>query len=180
MPSWMRRAIEAAHVWGFSRGGMLAALYGRRRPERVLSVVMGGAPYGRCAVPLSSQMLVGEPLLRAGDWEGYWATYPVPLPAELRERLERTNDPMASATIIRANYAEPNEFNDEQAATMSVPCFAYLGRGEVFASGLEADLRRSGVPYHCGHWAGHAETMLDGRGVTEVVRPFLVANSPPT
>ena len=55
--------LEAAHLWGFSRGGMLAALYGRHRTERVLSVVMGAAPYGRCAVPLSAQMVVGERFL---------------------------------------------------------------------------------------------------------------------
>ena len=143
-------AIDAAHVWGFSRGGMLAALYGRHRPERVLSVVMGAAPYGRSAVPLSHQMAVAEPALRSGDWATYWEHYPVPLPAELRSRIERTNDPKANAAIIRANYLVPNQFNDKTKATMPVPSFAYFGRGEVFANAFGDDLERSGVPFHRG------------------------------
>ncbi len=115
----------------------------------------------------------GEPLLAAGDWEGYWATWPAPLPEQLTQHFERTNDPKALAAALRAMPEWSNERPGFGLAPCELPRFAYFGVGEVWADQQRAELAASDLTVFEGGWPGHAETMIDAAGVTSCVVPFL-------
>ena len=165
--------VDAAHLWGFSRGGMTAALVGELRPKRCRSIIMGGSPLGAARQITESALRAGEPFLADGEWVGYWKTYPVPLPEFLTAHFEATNDPRACAAAIRAMLRWDDEVPNYGLNPSPIPRLAYFGEGEVFADELERELSKTDIVQERGTWAGHAETMLDRDGVVAVVRRFL-------
>jgi pimeloyl-ACP methyl ester carboxylesterase len=68
--------VEAAHVWGYSRGGLLASVLATEHPRRMRSLVVGGSGFLTMPPPLVSAF--SQPLrrkaeaLRVGDWNEYW------------------------------------------------------------------------------------------------------------
>lgn len=169
--------IEQAIIWGFSRGGIIAALCGELMPERCHAVVMGGAPLGRATAVTHPPLDAGEPLLAAGDWAGWWANFPVPIPQWMQDAFAEANDPEALAAALRGmrSWAAATQGRElePRVATLS-----YWGTGEVFADLLRDELAGTAVVTHEGDWAGHAETMMDAAGVVAVVSAFLEQHAP--
>lgn len=169
--------IERAHIWGFSRGGFIAALCAELAPNRCASAVMGGTPLGAAADLTAPMLAAGEPFLAAGDWLGYWASYPIPLPTALIEHFERSNDPRANAAAIRAMANWPTEVPGFGLNASRIPRFVYFGQGEIFADALRTAVQSCDVDWLEGPWQGHAETMMDANGVVIAVRDFLQRSS---
>lgn len=167
--------VDRAHIWGFSRGGQIAGLCAELVPDRCSSAIMGGTPLRVPGAPttVNEAMDRGVECLADGDWDGYWASYAIPLPAEVKERFEKTNDPKANAAAIRASRRWSTEVPGFGLNPTSVPRFAYFGQGEVFADQLRDALATSDAVVFEGPWTGHAETMMDAEGVVAVVRSFL-------
>jgi pimeloyl-ACP methyl ester carboxylesterase len=74
--------IERAHVWGFSRGGAITATVATAYPERMLSIIVGGAsvaPVLPDAIPAAAAERSVQrdkeriAALRASDWSAFWA-----------------------------------------------------------------------------------------------------------
>ena len=165
--------IDAAIIWGFSRGGIIAALCGALLPGRCAAIIMGGSPLGGASAITHPPLAEAEPLLAAGDWASYWATFPVPLPENLKQQFSKANDPRACAAIIRAMLLWEQEVPRHGLEPTGVPALAYFGSGEVFSDELRAELIANNVSFFEGAWAGHAETMADCDGVVTIVEAFL-------
>ena len=166
-------SVDAAHIWGFSRGGLIAAACAEMVPARCRSAVLGASPIGDANYWTMEQLTNTEPLLAAGDWAAYWDSFPGPLPEEMKERFQRTNDPLALAAAIRSMVRWTAELPQLGLAPSDVPRLAYFGVGEVWADRQRAALAEAPYQVIEAHWAGHAETMLDADGVVARVLPFL-------
>ncbi|MEM9747012.1 MAG: alpha/beta hydrolase [Actinomycetota bacterium] len=165
--------IEKAVVWGFSRGGMIAALCAELAPERCSAVIVGASPLG-AALDLTYPLLAaGVEVLAADDWDTYWAGFPIPLPPEIKDYLQSTNHAPSNAAAIEGMIGWRDAHPDAGLAPVDVPRMAYFGSGEVFADTLRGELVAHDVEYHEGSWDGHAATMADAPGVVAAVRPFL-------
>jgi pimeloyl-ACP methyl ester carboxylesterase len=159
--------VDQAHLWGYSRGGALAAAVGADQPARTRSLIVGGCPVR----PLSSEQAEIDALaavLAGGDWETYWSFFPVPIPAPVRQHMEQENDPRAIAAAMQAGSELQIHPDELPAAT-----FAYFANGEVFADDLEADLTEAGIDHRVIDAAGHAECFLDADACLAVAAPFL-------
>ncbi|MEZ5226657.1 MAG: alpha/beta fold hydrolase [Acidimicrobiales bacterium] len=164
--------IDRAPLVGFSRGGMIAAHMVDLAPERLSGAIIGAAPLGRARDDIAS-LDDGLESLLAGDWAGYWDTYPVPLPAELMRRFEEVNDPKANGAALQALGRWPDENPSEGLGASDVPRLVYFGSGEVFADSLRSELVDKGVAFVERDWAGHAETMSDATGVSAIIAAFV-------
>lgn len=164
---------ESAHLWGFSRGGMIAAIMAELAPERCRSITMAATPIGGALTTVSSHMSAGEPSLAEGDWDSYWERYPLPLPTFLKDYIEKSNDHGACAAAIRGMVAWEKEVPGFGLRDPGVPRFAFFGSGEAFADELRAELVAHDVPMHEGSWQGHAETMLDAEGGVRLFKNFV-------
>ena len=166
--------VDRAHVWGFSRGGLIAALCAEIAPERCRSAVLGASPVGAAFEATMRALAAGEAPLAVGDWATYWDTWPAPLPDFLKQHFERTNDPKALAAALRAMPQWSTARPRFGLTATDAPRLAYFGRGEVWADAQREELASGiGLTVHEGDWPGHAETMLDAEGVVAVVAPFL-------
>lgn len=168
--------IERAHLWGFSRGGLIAALCAELVPDRCSSAVLGASPVGPAWDSAIASLTRAEPLLAAGDWASYWAQFPAPLPRPLQEHFERTNDPRALGAAIRGMRKWADECPGFGLNPSPVARFAYFGTGEIWADAQREALAGADLTVFEGSWPGHAETMLDADGVTAQVVPFLRAS----
>ena len=93
--------VTRAHVLGYSMGAWTAMRLAERAPERVLSLLVGGAhPYGQSLAPLRSLFARGVDAFMAAIERGRGA-----LPPAARERM-LANDPRALAAVI-ARDREP-------------------------------------------------------------------------
>lgn len=90
--------IEAAHVLGYSMGGWTAMLLALHAPERVRSLIVGGAqPYGQSLAPLREA-------LGSGRWTAVLERHCGSLSDDFRARLTR-NDPLALAATVAMDRA---------------------------------------------------------------------------
>jgi len=165
--------IDSAHVWGFSRGGMIAALMTELVPERCRSITMAATPLGGANTSVLAQISAGEPLLAEGDWDSYWELYPLPLPKFLTDFIEKSNDHVACAAVIRGMVRWQRQVPGFGLRDTGVPRFAFFGSGESFADELRDELKANDVPMYEGEWKGHAETMLDAAGAVQLFRNFV-------
>ncbi len=112
-------AIDRAHFWGYSLGGRVGFDLGVRRPERVLSLVLGGAhPFGSEPNRASAEQLrQGMPAYLATNAAAMRA-----LPQELGERwLMSDPEALAAATLAQ----QPNL--GAQLAAVHLPTLIYCG-----------------------------------------------------
>lgn len=166
-----------AHVFGYSRGAGIAAVYARRRPERVTTLVHGG---NLLADPTRDLAALGiDPrgaaqeqadALTAGDWGAFWVRLGLSLPDELRRTMEQRNDARAIAAVQLADAEEPCWFPP----VPTCPTLAWWGTREVFhdmnlavAEALPEHVRWSTVP------GDHAGAFAARDAVLDMVVPFL-------
>lgn len=168
--------LADVHLWGFSRGATIAAWYAQARPQRTRSLVFGGNALGDLAAAVADMgMDLAEiyraiaDALAAGDWEAFWAVFPVSVDDELRRRAEAANDPVALSAVLRSAIQHPFVFE-----VPDVPTLAIWGDGEGFhphnlqiALDVGDALRHATVP------GGHGESFADSAGMCDAVIPFL-------
>ncbi len=87
-----------AALWGFAGGAEVAGLVARRRPALVRAAVFGGLYLGDVIGGLRDVGVEAEALiercaeaLERGDWDEYFKTVPVDIPAHLQSSYAETN-----------------------------------------------------------------------------------------
>ena len=91
----------AAHLIGFSRGGWIAGWTAYLSPAIVLSCAIGSQTLSAASSKSIELGLSRAAALRSGDWDTYFASLPVQVDQERRERYANTNSPhaIAAATL---------------------------------------------------------------------------------
>ena len=129
--------VGKTHFLGYSMGGWIGFGIAKYAPERLYSLIMGGAhPYA----PSADELADLEPflqLLRKGNdaWiaESEKVLGPEMTP-EIRARL------MATDTEALLTMASSDDFTrsfEEVLPTMSMPCFVFAGKNDVSYPGVE-------------------------------------------
>lgn len=168
--------IDAADVWGYSRGAVMAGKLAETHPERVQRLVAGGIPLferrtlmeAMGMVPEWSDIEARHQRCLAGEWAAYWEGFPLPLPEEVKEDLASRNDLGSISACAVATYLEPMDWQVPE----RVETFAYWGQDEIFHDlNLEAaadqPVGTATVP------GGHAEAFYPSDAALAVVAPFL-------
>lgn len=135
--------------------------------------IFGAVPLGRAVKPVLEEQRVGLEPLRAGNWQTYWDTFPVPIPKTMQEHFSATNDPLALAAALEAMLEWGDEEPELGVKDSPIPRLSYFGTGEVFADILRETLDEANFPYIERDWAGHAETAMDVTGVSGIIKDFV-------
>ena len=166
-----------AALWGFAGGAEVAGLVARRRPALVRAAVFGGLYLGDVIGGLRDVGVDAEALiercaeaLERGDWDEYFKTVPVDIPAHLQSSYAETNDPLAIAAITRAELLRHRTF-----LVPPVPTLAYWAEGDSFA-GQNSRLSESMPIESAVIPGGHADAFLNVERVAAEVDPFLSAH----
>jgi pimeloyl-ACP methyl ester carboxylesterase len=168
--------VEKAHVWGYSRGGGIAANVATLYPERLRSLIMGGS------LPNQSGRLIANAAerveaLRRNDWDAFWTSMGLSRDAQLEAALQAGTDAGALAAIIEAS-GEPDGFENDFAA-MRDRMLVYagsndLGLGEKSAvEALEKRCSEIGARLELLEGLNHAEAFQRSDLVMPFVRDFL-------
>lgn len=166
--------VERADVWGYSRGCLLLIALMQHHGDRVRSAVAGGIDLTALVEPASAVTAPdesGEPpssALRRGDWAAFWASFRFRLPADVREWMERLNDPVAIAATIDAVDTVEITVDPTQFRSM-----LYVGDGESFAESTAEVAALLGMPCAVLPTGGHAETFQAADVVCSTVQPFI-------
>ncbi len=121
-------AIDHAHFWGYSMGGHVGYALGRLAPERITSLVLGGAsPFGGYPRPSEGdEMLAGLRMGMAGLAAKWEAEFPdCWLSAGERERT-LASDAEALIAVRLARLME-TDLADEAVAAIQLPALLYTG-----------------------------------------------------
>jgi pimeloyl-ACP methyl ester carboxylesterase len=161
-----QEGVEQAVLWGYSRGAGLASDVAALFPDRVRGLIAGGATVliPRSALPPDP---AGVAALRAGDWDGYWERFPMPLPSEVKADFERWNDPMVAAALVEGTTG------DIDRSGLSCPVLLYVGGGEWFWEVVRDEANQLGARFERIGELGHAETFLARDTVVPLVDDFV-------
>jgi len=123
--------LPKAHFFGYSMGGLIGFGLAKYAPERMESLVIGGAhPYA----DLSYVEAFGP--LDGGDPEAFLAAFErvveEPIPHEVRPRL-LANDLRA----LTAAAAQPRPPLDDVLPAMAMPCLFYVGEADSRLAAVE-------------------------------------------
>jgi pimeloyl-ACP methyl ester carboxylesterase len=168
--------IERVHVWGYSMGGRNAWAMLAHAPERIASLVVGGAgPPGPGDDDGPDYLDARAAMLARGDWQGFWKVL-TPDGAEagpgvqaFRERFERDNDASALAAVSLALRNWP----ELPAGIRVPPSCHYSGERDGFLPRVRAGAAQLGGQLHVIEGVGHeAHFKAEGR-VAGIVRDHL-------
>jgi len=163
--------VDRAALWGYSRGAALVGMAAIEFPDRVESLIVGGAWLGgRAATGGYGSDGWIEPL-STGDWAGFWAGFGVPVPEAARRLLEATNDPRATSAVLAGASASKSSYAID-VSKISVPTLLYGGSDDPFAEGMAMDAAELGVQPHVLEGREHVGAFL---AVDEVV-PLAIAH----
>ena len=167
---------DSAHVWGYSRGAVMAGEFARTRPQHVRSLIYGGHVLFDAAAVLEAMGLAPDPVAREqseeraarGDWSAFWETFAVPIPDETKRFLQHGNDPAVLTAASRGARVAPVVWD-----VPPVPTLAYWGDEEIFhALNLEA----AQPPIESFTVAGgHAEAFFPSESAIAGVKRFLAS-----
>jgi len=157
--------VTAAHVIGYSMGGATALHLAAARPERVRTLLVGGAhPFAESLDPLRALLSLGLPAVADAFVQGGWRS-----PEAVRHRV-LANDPLALAAVL----AEDRPALDENALRrIAMPTLLWVGEHDARRpaidrlAGMLRDARTRVVP-GAAHFAA-----FDGAAVTQGARAFL-------
>lgn len=165
--------IERAAMWGYSRGGRLAAIAAVEFPDRVAALIVGGAALSRPLEPVDPIPPWIEALLR-GDWAALWRV--APLANEYQQYFERVNDPRVMGAV--ALGARKSQYAIDL-SRVSAPALIYCGGddavGPDFASAMRIDAQTLGVEPHILDGRDHAGAFVDIDSVIPLVLAHLEA-----
>jgi pimeloyl-ACP methyl ester carboxylesterase len=124
-------------VWGYSRGALIGNLMAEAEPGRVRTLIYGGNVLFDAGPIMKEMGLVRTTeAIRAqhqaclgGDWEAYWATFPLPLPDEVKRNIEGRNHLPSISASGMASALDPQVFR----LVNGVSTCAYWGDDEIFS-----------------------------------------------
>ena len=156
--------ISRADYFGYSMGGRIGFAMTQYAPERVCSLILGGAAGdGRSRV--GDRFLVA---LRAGGAEAIPAVWVAPLPSELKIRLLANDiEALAACRVDSLGFADV-------LPTMTMPCLIYAGAADPIYPVAEATVAEMpNVAFFTLPGLGHAEAFLRSDLVLPRVLEFL-------
>jgi pimeloyl-ACP methyl ester carboxylesterase len=160
-----------ATLWGFSRGGALAATAAIEAPDRVEALVLGAA--GDLGETPPTELPPWTETLLAGDWAAFFATPAGAIYAEATRRYhERVNDPIAFGAALAGRRLFPY---DIELGRISAPSLVYVGSED----GPDRDRRTAealGVELHELPGLDHRSGLSATDRIMAVVEPFLAAH----
>ena len=175
--------IERAHVWGYSMGGRNAWAMLAHAPQRMASLVVGGAgPPGADDDDGPDYLESRAAALRRGDWQAFWKVLTPdgaeegPGVREFRRRFEQDNHPEALAAVSLALREWPGVAVPGDAP----PSCHYAGALDGFLARVRAGARQLGGELHVIDGVGHEAHFKAERQVSAIVRAHLerVAGNP--
>jgi pimeloyl-ACP methyl ester carboxylesterase len=134
--------VRRATVWGYSRGGWLAANLASRHPDRVERLVIGAYAMHAHAEEVGRILVRLAEMLRDGDWAGVWKTFGI-TDAAVTTMLEDGNDALAVAAAITGSMC-PTRYVDP--ASIACPVTCYVGSREWILPHVRADVAALGAP----------------------------------
>lgn len=169
-------AEESAHVWGYSRGALMAGEFARKRPQRVRSLIYGGNVLFDAVAVLEAMGLAPDPVATersedraaGGDWAAFWETFPVPIPDETKRLLEHGNDPAVQTAASRGARIAPVVWD-----LPPVPTLAYWGDEEIF-HGLNLEAAEPPITTFTVA-GGHGEAFFPSESAIAGVKRFLAS-----
>ena len=121
--------VEKAHVVGYSMGSIISGKFRELRPERIVSLTLGGWGWRQDPGPTHTQMELAESLENGGGFLGlYRELYPdwsdEDRESRSRATLARIPDPVATAALLRGfNFGVA----EESLRNNTVPTLAIIG-----------------------------------------------------
>jgi pimeloyl-ACP methyl ester carboxylesterase len=146
---------DAAHVWGYSMGAAITFATASIYPDRVRSLVGGGASWKPLVADpeeRNEQRREAADILRRGDWEGYWRTLGIPRSSPVAQLLEDGNDPQAMGAVQEGVTLPPARSND--LSRFRGRALVYMGTADALLQPpgcrerLEAMCEADGVELH--------------------------------
>lgn len=168
--------IDRTHVWGYSMGGRNAWAMLAHAPERMASLIVGGA-----GPPLPGDddgpdyLEARAQALMRGDWQGFWKVLTPDGGEEIqgvsafRERFECDNDPRCLAAVSLALREWPPL---PPAVCMPRSCH-YAGEHDGFLPRVQAGAAALGAEMHVIQGVGHDAHFRASRQVVALVRGHL-------
>jgi pimeloyl-ACP methyl ester carboxylesterase len=167
--------LSKAHVWGYSRGATIAVNVASLYPDRVRSLVLGGAVPGqeRIAANVKERVVA----LRNGNWGAFWTAMGLSRHAQLETALQGSSDAGSLAAIFEAS-SHPAGFETDL-ALMRGRILVYAGTNDL---GLQTDAAQAtfrstaealGARVELLEGLDHAETFQRSDLVMPFVRDFL-------
>jgi pimeloyl-ACP methyl ester carboxylesterase len=160
--------VMEAILWGFSRGGALAACVAIERPDRAVGLILAAAADLGETPPVALSQPI-EALL-AGDWATFFATPGGSIYADATRRYhELVNDPRAFGAALAGRRLFPYDIDLRRISARSL---AYGGSEDQ----PELDRRTAkalGVEFHELPGLDHRTGLSDTARVMAVVEPFL-------
>jgi pimeloyl-ACP methyl ester carboxylesterase len=148
--------VEAATVWGYSRGGWLTCSLAAAYPERVERIVVGGYAMHAHEEEVARFLRPLAAFLGRGDWNGLWQAVGVDDPV-LRRMVEDHNDPLAVAAAIDGSL-RPTRFIDP--AGVRCPAIYYVGSEDWILPHVRADAEALGATLDVIAGQGHLGTFF--------------------
>lgn len=165
-------AIARAHVWGYSRGGVVGLGLGVHAPERCRALIVGGVDPWYVNDRAGSLRVAAE--LRRGTMADHLARREAcsgPLPPVARADF-LANDPLALAAMREATADEPGLA--EAVMAISVPLLLYAGEHDTaFAGARRAAAAIPGATFVPLAGCDHAQAFQEAPAILPHVRAFL-------
>ena len=161
--------IEAAHLWGYSFGTMIAEAFARLRPARTRSIVLGGSLPGLKGVDRRKLSGADLDIYREGDWDRVWTEILPFVPAERRRLFSERNDLLACAASEEGSFESLAVESDP----MPLPMFCYVGTEEWWWEAARDVTESAGGRFHPVQGADHAGAFMRADEVVAQVREFL-------
>lgn len=128
--------VQRAAVWGYSRGGWLAAGLASRHPDRVERLVLGAYAMHAHQEEVGRVLVRFAAMLTDGDWAGIWEAFGI-TDMTVRTMLEDDNDALAVAAAISGSLC-PTRYVDPASILCPVSC--YVGAREWILPHVRADV----------------------------------------
>lgn len=167
--------VEAAHVWGYSRGGLLASVLATEHPRRMRSLVVGGSGFLTMPPPVVSAF--SQPLrrkaeaLRVGDWNEYWTLMGLNNLA-VRGALQYGQDSHVVAAILEGRIAKEPAID---LSGLPQPPLVYLAEREPGFEFFEQQARAINAEFHTVRGRGHYGAFQDVETIAPIVRHYLTS-----
>ncbi len=156
--------VERAVLWGYSRGGRIAAMVAAEYPDRVVALIAGGADL---VTPPDPEVPPSTAALCRGDWDAFWVAFG---PVSDRDRAEMSLcDPRA---IGAADVGSRRSDYALDLGRISAPTLLYCGGGDD-PEDLDATAEALGVSVRIVGDGDHFATFAEVDAVMPLVRAHI-------
>jgi pimeloyl-ACP methyl ester carboxylesterase len=168
--------MERAHYWGYSMGGCIGYRLGRMAPDRIQSLVLGGAqPFPVAEADLAEELgELGDDLRQGMDaFVAGFERRNGPLPTDQRTRWLTCFDGPALAASLEGQLREDRAGMPEPFDDLTMPCLLYAGTADTLAR--ETPRAAAALPHATALLFGRLDHVgaFDNPAIVPYVRSFL-------